>query len=63
MIARASAFVLHVDIVFILLPVCRNFVSFLRRSPLNRAVPFDKSVAFRASSSSRSSLALPPRRL
>ncbi|GAA5841571.1 hypothetical protein JCM9279_000692 [Rhodotorula babjevae] len=45
-IARASAFVLHVDIVFILLPVCRNFVSFLRRSSLNRAVPFDKSVAF-----------------
>ncbi|GAA5915211.1 hypothetical protein JCM8208_007711 [Rhodotorula glutinis] len=45
-IARASAFVLHVDIVFILLPVCRNFISMLRRSPLNRAVPFDKSVAF-----------------
>ncbi|KPV76951.1 uncharacterized protein RHOBADRAFT_42164 [Rhodotorula graminis WP1] len=45
-IARASAFVLHVDIVFILLPVCRSFVSLLRRSPMNRAIPFNKSVAF-----------------
>ncbi|TNY19536.1 ferric reductase NAD binding domain-containing protein [Rhodotorula diobovata] len=45
-IARSSAFVLHVDIFFILLPVCRNFVSYLRRSPMNRAIPFEKSIAF-----------------
>ncbi|GAA6056169.1 hypothetical protein JCM3770_004241 [Rhodotorula araucariae] len=45
-IARASAFVLHVDIAFILLPVCRSFITLIRRTPINRAVPFDKSVSF-----------------
>jgi len=45
-IARAAALVLHVDIVFILLPVCRNFISLLRRTPLNQIIPFDKNITF-----------------
>ncbi|GAA5830999.1 hypothetical protein JCM11251_005105 [Rhodosporidiobolus azoricus] len=45
-IARASALVLHVDVAVILLPVCRNFISLLRRGPLNGIIPFEKSVAF-----------------
>jgi NADPH oxidase 2 len=32
--------------VFILLPVCRNFISLLRRTPLNDIIPFDKSLTF-----------------
>ncbi|KAJ7080583.1 NADPH oxidase [Mycena belliarum] len=43
-IARATALVLHVDVVFILLPVCRNFISILRRTPLGDVVPFDKNI-------------------
>jgi NADPH oxidase len=38
--------VLHVDVIFILLPVCRNLISFLRRTPLGDIVPFDKNVTF-----------------
>jgi len=45
-IARAAALVLHVDVIFILLPVCRNFISLLRRTPLNAIIPFDKAVTF-----------------
>lgn len=45
-IARSAALVLHVDVAFILLPVCRNFVSFLRRTPLNGIIPFDKNITF-----------------
>jgi len=30
----------------ILLPVCRDFVSCLRRAPLNNIIPFDKNVTF-----------------
>ncbi|KAH9024016.1 NADPH oxidase [Lactarius deliciosus] len=45
-IARAAALVLHVDVVFILLPVCRNFISLLRRTPLNHVIPFDKNITF-----------------
>ncbi|BGP45394.1 hypothetical protein JCM10450v2_001212 [Rhodotorula kratochvilovae] len=45
-LARATAFVLHVDVAFILLPICRSFITLLRRMPINRAVPFDKSVSF-----------------
>ncbi|KAF8624698.1 hypothetical protein AX17_007029 [Amanita inopinata Kibby_2008] len=45
-IARTAALVLHVDVIFILLPVCRNFVSLLRRTPLNSIVPFDKNITF-----------------
>jgi len=43
-IARTAALVLHVDVIFILLPVCRNFVSLLRRTPLNTVIPFDKNL-------------------
>jgi predicted ferric reductase len=45
-IARTAAQVLHVDVAFILLPVCRNFVSYLRRTPLNNVIPFDKNITF-----------------
>lgn len=44
--ARTAALVLHVDVIFILLPVCRNFVSILRRTPLNDIIPFDKNITF-----------------
>jgi NADPH oxidase 2 len=43
-IARTAALVLHVDVIFILLPVCRNFISLLRRTPLNNIIPFDKNL-------------------
>lgn len=43
-IARAAALVLHVDVIFILLPVCRNFISLLRRTSLSDVIPFDKSI-------------------
>ncbi|KAF7313920.1 NAD(P)H oxidase isoform 2 [Mycena chlorophos] len=35
-IARA-ALVLHADVIFILLPVCRNFISVMRRTPVGMA--------------------------
>ena len=41
-----AALVLHVDVVFILLPICRNFISLLRRTPLNHIIPFDKNITF-----------------
>jgi len=43
-IARTAALVLHVDAAIILLPVCRNFVSFLRRTSLGTVIPFDKNI-------------------
>ncbi|KAJ7244433.1 NADPH oxidase [Mycena haematopus] len=43
-IARAAALVLHVDVIFILLPVCRNFISIVRRTPLGDVIPFDKNI-------------------
>ncbi|GAA5845561.1 hypothetical protein JCM5353_006754 [Sporobolomyces roseus] len=45
-LARSAALVLHVDIAFILLPICRGFVSRLRRSTLNELVPFEKNMEF-----------------
>lgn len=45
-IARGSALVLHVDAGVVLLPVCRTLISWLRSTPLNRIVPFDKSITF-----------------
>ncbi|GAA5984354.1 hypothetical protein JCM5350_001028 [Sporobolomyces pararoseus] len=45
-IARSAALVLHVDVAFILFPVCRGFVSTLRRCSLNEFVPFEKNVEF-----------------
>lgn len=41
-----AALVLHVDVIFILLPICRNFISMLRRTPLNQIIPFDKNITF-----------------
>ena len=40
-IARASALVLHVDIAMLLIPVCRNFITLIRRTYLNSLIPFD----------------------
>ncbi|GJJ73464.1 NADPH oxidase 2 [Entomortierella parvispora] len=45
-IARGAALVLHVDSGMILFPVCRTLISWLRSTPLNRIVPFDKAIAF-----------------
>ncbi|KAG0370597.1 ferric reductase NAD binding domain-containing protein [Gamsiella multidivaricata] len=45
-IARGAALVLHVDSGVILLPVCRTLISWLRSTPLNRIVPFDKAITF-----------------
>ncbi|KAG7095573.1 hypothetical protein E1B28_006306 [Marasmius oreades] len=45
-VARTAALVLHIDVIFILLPVCRNFISLLRRTPLNHIIPFDKNITF-----------------
>lgn len=45
-IARTAALILHVDVAFILLPVCRNFISLLRRTALNDIIPFDKNITF-----------------
>ncbi|KAF9115869.1 hypothetical protein BGX27_005935 [Mortierella sp. AM989] len=47
--ARGAALVLHVDAGVILLPVCRTLISWLRSTPLNRIVPFDKAVTFHKS--------------
>ncbi|KAJ6555076.1 NADPH oxidase [Mycena vulgaris] len=43
-VARAAALVLHIDVIFILLPVCRNLISILRRTPLGDVIPFDKNI-------------------
>ncbi|KAJ7202288.1 ferric reductase NAD binding domain-containing protein [Mycena pura] len=43
-IARSAAVVLHIDVIFILLPVCRNFVSILRRTPLSTVIAFDENI-------------------
>ncbi|KAK7443994.1 hypothetical protein VKT23_015391 [Stygiomarasmius scandens] len=45
-IARASALLCHVDVIFILLPICRNFISLMRRSPVGTIIPFDKNITF-----------------
>jgi len=45
-IARTAALVLYIDVIFILLPVCRNFISLLRQTPLNSVVPFDENITF-----------------
>jgi hypothetical protein len=36
-------------VIFILLPICRNFISLLRRTPLNDIIPFDKNITFHKS--------------
>jgi hypothetical protein len=45
-VARSAALVLHVDVAFILFPVCRNLISMARRTPLNDVIPFDKNITF-----------------
>lgn len=47
MVARSAALVLHVDIAFILLPVCRNFVTIVRNLPLKKVLPIDEAIQFR----------------
>ncbi|KAF7297409.1 FAD-binding FR-type domain-containing protein [Mycena indigotica] len=43
-IARSAALVIHIDVIYILLPVCRNFVSLLRRTPLASVIAFDENI-------------------
>ncbi|KAI9635465.1 ferric reductase NAD binding domain-containing protein [Dioszegia hungarica] len=45
-IARAAAQVLHIDVIFVLFPICRTFISLLRKTPLNSMIPFDKNIDF-----------------
>ncbi|KAH6570802.1 hypothetical protein BASA60_007524 [Batrachochytrium salamandrivorans] len=45
-IARASANVINLDCGIILFTVCRNIISLLRTTFLNRIVPFDKNITF-----------------
>ncbi|THU96456.1 hypothetical protein K435DRAFT_892601 [Dendrothele bispora CBS 962.96] len=45
-IARASALLCHINVIFILLPVCGNFISLMRRSPVGTVIPFDKNITF-----------------
>ncbi|KAF9257891.1 NADPH oxidase [Marasmius fiardii PR-910] len=45
-IARTAAILCHVDVFFILLPVCRNFISIMRRTSLGTVIPFDKNITF-----------------
>ncbi|KAF2685680.1 hypothetical protein K458DRAFT_15997 [Lentithecium fluviatile CBS 122367] len=45
-IARSAALTLHVDVAFIMFPVCRNLISMVRRTPLNGIIPFDKNITF-----------------
>ncbi|KAL0260022.1 hypothetical protein SLS55_005766 [Diplodia seriata] len=45
-IARAAALVLHFDVALILLPVCRNLISLMRRTSLNGIIQFDKNITF-----------------
>ncbi|KAF9263207.1 hypothetical protein L218DRAFT_845664, partial [Marasmius fiardii PR-910] len=35
----------HIDVIFILLPVCRNFISIMRRTPLGTVIPFEKNIS------------------
>lgn len=49
LIARASAKCLNFDLSIILIPICRNLISILRRIPyLSQVVPFDKHLKFHA---------------
>ncbi|KAJ7586196.1 NADPH oxidase B [Mycena floridula] len=47
-IARTSVLLCYVDVIYILLPVCRNLISFLRRTPLNHFIPVDKNTFHKA---------------
>ncbi|KAF7341131.1 FAD-binding FR-type domain-containing protein [Mycena venus] len=43
-IARSAAVCLHIDVIFILLPICRNFISVMRRTPIGTVIPFDENI-------------------
>ncbi|KAJ7268158.1 NADPH oxidase [Mycena haematopus] len=43
-IARSAAVCLHIDVIFILLPICRNFISIMRRTPIGTVIPFDENI-------------------
>lgn len=45
-VSRSAAQVLHVDMALVLFPICRSFISILRRTPLQGIIPFDKNVTF-----------------
>ncbi|KAJ9048586.1 hypothetical protein DSO57_1033611 [Entomophthora muscae] len=45
-LARASAVAIHVDTGLILLPMCRNILSFLRTTYIAKVVPFDQNIEF-----------------
>lgn len=45
-VSRASAACINLDIGFLLFPVCRNLISVVRGTFLNRIVPFDKNLRF-----------------
>ncbi|TIB99426.1 NADPH oxidase B [Wallemia mellicola] len=44
--AKSAALCLHINIAFILFPVCRTLVSFARSTPLGQVIPFDKNIDF-----------------
>ena len=44
--AKAGGSMLNMNCALILLPVCRNFVGWLRSTPLAEVIPFDNPVAF-----------------
>lgn len=44
--ARSAALVLHVDIALVLFPVCRTLISYVRQTPLNGVIQFDKNITF-----------------
>lgn len=46
MVARSSAVVLQVDSGLILFPVCRTLISYMRQTPLNGIIQFDKNITF-----------------
>ncbi|ORX67285.1 hypothetical protein DL89DRAFT_275725 [Linderina pennispora] len=44
--ARSAALALHVDTALVLFPVCRTVISWIRKTPLNRIIPFDHAILF-----------------
>ncbi|RKP11573.1 NADPH oxidase B [Piptocephalis cylindrospora] len=43
---KATTLNLHLTTAVILLPLCRTIISYLRRTPLNRIIPFDDAILF-----------------
>lgn len=46
LVARASAGCINLNVIFLILTVCRNLISVLRTTRLNYFIPFDKNIAF-----------------